>query len=104
MVKFPHCDTLVISAGIVEVEVRRVLVDGGSSADLLFKHAFNQLCIPRSWLSLAHRPLQGFNRAPLNALGQIELPVVFGEGSVARTEVITFDVVNVPYAYNAILG
>ena len=45
-VKFPHSDALVISANITEVEVQRVLVDIGSSVDLLFIHAFDQLCIP----------------------------------------------------------
>ena len=45
-VKFPHSDVLVISANIAEVEVRRILIDGGSSVDLLFIHAFDQLQIP----------------------------------------------------------
>ena len=40
---------------------------------------------------------------PLNALGQIELPLIFGEGSASQSEVITFDVVDVPYTYSAIL-
>lgn len=37
-------------------------------------------------------------RGLLNALGQIELLVTFEEGSTIRTEIITFDVVDVPYA------
>ena len=67
-VKFPHSDALVISTNIAEAEVRRILVDGGSSVDLLFVHAFDQLRIPRSRHSPSSRPLQGFNGAPLNAL------------------------------------
>ena len=34
----------------------------------------------------------------------MELPIIFCEASASRSEVITFDVVYVPYAYNAILG
>ena len=44
-VKFPHYDALVISVSIVEVEVWKVLVDGGSSTDLLFIQAYDQLRI-----------------------------------------------------------
>ena len=44
-VYFPHQDPLVISASIVDFEVRRVLIDGGSSADLLFAGAFNKMMI-----------------------------------------------------------
>ena len=63
-VKFPHSDALVILANIPEVEVWRILIDGGSSADLLIIHAFDRLRIPRSRLSLGHKPLQGFNGTP----------------------------------------
>ena len=62
--KFPHSDALVISANIAQVEVRRILVNEGSLTDLLFIHAFDKLRIPRSRLSLGHRPLQGFNAPP----------------------------------------
>ena len=44
-VKFPHTDALVIVVNIVDIEVRRVLVNGGSFPDLLFMHAFDQLRI-----------------------------------------------------------
>ena len=40
-VKFPHFDTLVISASIAKVDVQRALVNGCSFTDLLFKHAFD---------------------------------------------------------------
>ncbi|KAG8052679.1 hypothetical protein GUJ93_ZPchr0001g30983 [Zizania palustris] len=44
-IKFPHADLLVITADIADVEVRWVLIDGGSSADIILVQAFNQVCI-----------------------------------------------------------
>ena len=44
---FPHQDPLVIFASIADFEVRRVLVDEGSSAYLLFADAFDKMMIPR---------------------------------------------------------
>ena len=48
--------------------------------------------------------LIGFGGKRIEALGKIELNVTFGEGSNQRTEVITFDVVDINYPYNAIFG
>ena len=37
------------------------------------------------------------------ALGQIDLAVTFSDDFASRTEIITFDVVQIPYQYNVIL-
>ena len=37
-------------------------------------------------------------------VGKIELNVTFSEGNSQRTELITFDVVDINYSYNAIFG
>ena len=49
-------------------------------------------------------PLLGFGGKRIKALGKIELNVTFGEGNTQRTELITFDVVDINYPYNAIFG
>lgn len=49
-------------------------------------------------------PLFGFGGRRIDALGQRDLYVTFGEGDMERTELITFDVVDIPYPYNVILG
>ena len=49
-------------------------------------------------------PLIGFGAKRIEALGKIELNVTFGEGNTQRTELITFDVVDISYPYNAIFG
>ena len=103
-VYFPHQDPLVVSADIADFEVRRVLVDGGSSADLLFIDAFDRMMIPRDRLTPPGIPLIGFGGKPVTALGQIKLAVTFRDNQTSRTEVVTFDVVQMSYQYNAILG
>ena len=49
-------------------------------------------------------PLIGFGGKRIDALGKISLPVSFGAQENARTEYITFDVVDLYYSYNAIFG
>ena len=44
----------------------------------------------------------GFEGKETNALGKIEIPFSFGEGSNFQTEDIIFDVVDIIYPYNAI--
>lgn len=100
---FPHQDPLVVSATIADFEVKRILVDGGSTANTLFVEAFDKM-IPQSRLLPLGIPLIGFRGKPVATLGQIGLSVMFGEGPSARTESITFDVVDIPYQYNAIPG
>ncbi|KAF0911442.1 hypothetical protein E2562_008315 [Oryza meyeriana var. granulata] len=90
---FPHNDALVITVCVAEAHVHRILVDGGSSADILFASAFNQLRIPHIRLTKAWRALKGFSRDLVEVLGQIELPMRFGRGPEARTEGTIFDIV-----------
>jgi hypothetical protein len=55
-------------------------------------------------LQKAEHPLYGFDNKRIEALGKIDVNVTFGQDATMRTEVITFDVVNFVYPYNAIFG
>ncbi|XP_072148529.1 uncharacterized protein [Setaria viridis] len=99
-----HNNAMVIKALIAGWTVGKVLVDTGSSADILFANAFREMNIDMNTLDLADIPLLGFGGKPVKALGKIALPVSFGDHDNARTENITFDVVEMHYPYNAILG
>lgn len=101
---FPHQDPLIISEYIVDFEVRHILVDGKSLVDLLFVDAFNKMMIPRDQLFPPSVLLVGFGGRPMMTLGQIDLAVTFGNEFASRMEVITFNVVQKPFQYNAILG
>ena len=55
-----HNDVLVISIRIEDYNLHRVLVDNGSSADILYYPAFQQMGIGRERLLPTNAPLVGF--------------------------------------------
>lgn len=66
--------------------------------------AFEAIWLLRTQLRQAGTSLRGFGGKAIEALGQIELSMTFSINSFARIEDITFDVVDIPYPYNAIFG
>jgi hypothetical protein len=58
----------------------------------------------REDLQKAEHLLYGFGNKRIEALGKINVNVTFGQDATMRTEVITFDVVDFVYLYNAIFG
>ncbi|VFQ91465.1 unnamed protein product [Cuscuta campestris] len=73
-----HNDPLVITMDINGADVARVLVDTGSSVNVLYIDAFKKLNLDRSMLRPLQTPLSGFTRASIEAEGQITLPVTLG--------------------------
>jgi hypothetical protein len=49
-------------------------------------------------------PLLGFGRKPIKSAGKISLPVSFVNLDKARTETLTFDVVDMYHPYFTIFG
>ncbi|XP_072150831.1 uncharacterized protein [Setaria viridis] len=99
-----HNDAMVIEAIIAGWQIGKILVDNGSSADIIFANTFREIKIDPHLLEPAEVPLLGFEGKPVKALGKITLPVSFGNLDNARTECITFDMVDMRYPYFAILG
>jgi hypothetical protein len=108
---YPHNDPLIIRENIGKNtkyyfgnDVGRVLVDNGSSADILTWQCLLGMGFRREDLQKAEHPLYGFSNKRIEALGKIDVNVTFGQDATMRTEVITFDVVDFVYRYNAIFG
>ena len=73
----PHDDAIVILL-IADYTTRRVLVDNGSSADILYLPAFQQMRLGRDRLRPMNSPLVGFGGMKVQPVGTITLPVVVG--------------------------
>ena len=74
----PHDDAIVIILLIADYSTRRVLVDNGSSADILYYPAFQQMNLRRDQLHPVHSPLIGFGGIKMQSVGTITLLVVVG--------------------------
>ena len=74
----PRDDALVISTTIVNFNVQRILIDNGSSVNILFILAFNKMKIGRDKLHPFHRPLVEFGGGSIHHLGQVKLPLTLG--------------------------
>ena len=84
--------------------MHRVLVDNGSSVDILYYLAFQQMGIGREWLILTNAPLVGFGGTRVLPLGAITVFVVVGDYPQQINKDVMFLVVDCSFAYNAILG
>ena len=99
-----HNDVLVISIRIEDYNLHRVLVDNGSSADILYYPAFQQMGIGRERLIPTNAPLVGLGGTRVLPLGVITLSVVVGDYPQQIAKDMTFLVVDCSSAYNAIPG
>ena len=70
-------------------------MDNGSSTDIITYELFNRMDFRDNQLQPSTKPLFGFGNKEVNTLGTIEMNVSLGEGALMRTEMITFDVVDI---------
>ena len=90
---YPHEDTLVIKAMVAGTELRRILVDTGSSVDILFKSALDDMGIADLKLERTNTSLKGFGGGLLTPIGIIELPITVGTKPFEKTMMLDFVVV-----------
>jgi hypothetical protein len=100
----PHVDAMVINCSAAGWDLHKVLVDNSSQVDIIFLHAFDRMGISHNLLKPSDNPLYGFGGKGTFPVGKIELPLAFCVPPNARSEQVTFDIVDMVYPYNAIMG
>ncbi|XP_048633107.1 uncharacterized protein LOC125607255 [Brassica napus] len=96
----PRNNLLVIELRIQDIEVARVLVDTGCSADIIYKSTLERMEIDLSTITDDPSPVVGLSGNITMTLGSIDLSVK--AGSITKT--VEFLVVDGPTAYNVIVG
>ncbi|KAM6593606.1 hypothetical protein CsatA_001309 [Cannabis sativa] len=96
----PHHDALVISLFISNCFTKRILIDNGSSANILFLNALREMGIDEATIIRKSTVLVGFSGEQKHSVGEVTRHV-YAEGVNLQTK---FIVVDSPSAYNAILG
>ncbi|KAK2998919.1 hypothetical protein RJ639_019977 [Escallonia herrerae] len=98
-IKTPNDDLLVITIKARNFDVKRVLVDNGSSAEVLFYDAFKKMNTLTN-----HTPLYGFSKKLVAVEGIIALPVAIDTPPTQANFMLDFVVIKIPSAFNGIVG
>ncbi|XP_021812767.1 uncharacterized protein LOC110755795 [Prunus avium] len=92
---YPHDDPMIIG---------RILIDTGSSVNVIFADAFKELGVDGSQVNRQLSPLLSFSGDLVQPIGSVRLPIAFG---IAPRRTMVYDqflVVDCPTAYNVIVG
>ena len=100
----PHDNPLVIKTIVANKTIHRVLVDNGSSVDIIFASTFNKMGIGREKLEPVNACLRGFSGERVMPLGSVQLVLTLGDPPCQATTTVRFLIVNDPSAYNMLLG
>jgi hypothetical protein len=100
----PHADAMLINCRVAGWDLHKVLVDNDSQANIIFLHAFDRMGISHNLLKPTDNPLYSFGGKGTFLIAKIELLLSFDAAPNARSEQVTFDIVDMVYPYNAIMG
>ncbi|XP_057425922.1 uncharacterized protein LOC130719317 [Lotus japonicus] len=97
-------DPVVVMVRINSFNVRRVLLDQGSSADIIYGDAFDKLGLTDKKLMPYAGTLVGFSGEQVWVRGYIDLDTVFGLEDNAKLLRVRYLVIQVVASYNVIIG
>ena len=99
-----HNDPLVIMLTIEGYNTRRVLMDNGSSTNVMYMTTFQQMMLDPKHLKPFKSPLVNFSGDCVYPKGIISLQITTGTYPAQVIRMVDFLIVNCPSFYNVILG
>ncbi|XP_075663306.1 uncharacterized protein LOC142632871 [Castanea sativa] len=96
----PHHDALLVTARVRGYIMKRIMINQGSDADVMYSNLYRGLGLKKEDLTKYDTPLMGFDGHMVTLEGQISLPVIMGGKEV----MVTFIVVASYSPYTAIFG
>jgi len=101
----PDVYPLVVDPIIVNTRLSKVLMDGGSSLNIIYLETLDLLSIETAQLQPSAGSFHGIVPGKkASSVGRIDLPVCFGTAANFRKETITFEVVGFRGTYHTIIG
>lgn len=100
----PYSDPQVLSVHIDGQRIHRVLMDGRSGANVLYKSCFDRMNINRSSVSPTTSRILGFLGEKIQPVGKVNLPIMVSDYIVSQAIVQEFHFIDSCLPYNCILG
>ena len=101
----PHNDPIVVKAYVANNMVKRILIDNGSFANILYKKALVRMDLDEIHPTPVNTMLFEFTGECVYTKESINLPITFGiEGEDQTTRIVNFLIVDPHSAHNTIIG
>ncbi|XP_014499024.1 uncharacterized protein LOC106760107 [Vigna radiata var. radiata] len=97
-------DPMVITARIAEYDVSKVLIDQGSSVNILYWTTFQKMALAEEAITPFHEQIVGFAGERVDTRGYLDLRTRLGTGDQSKKICVRFLLVEANTSYNAILG
>lgn len=98
--KIPHNNVLVITLKISTKDVKRLLIDPGSSYKIMYKNLYRSLNIASKDIITVNSPVFSFSGEAIWPVGMVRLPVRIRPVQT----IMEFLIVDINAPYNAIMG
>jgi len=98
-------DPIVIAIEVANCEIRKTLVDQGSSVDVLYWRTFKKMSLDEDAIIPLDEQIVGFSGERVDTKGYIDLHTKFGDTDQGhRTIIVKYLIVDGNTSYNVLLG